>query len=159
MTNRAILVFSALLLFAYLLDIVGRRFRLPAVVLLILTGIVARQVLDRIGVVLGWVDPLVPVIGTIGLVLIVLEGALDLSLRRERAALVWRASVAAFIGFVACAAAFTYAFEAGFGLPRVAAVLVAMPFAVISSAVAIPSATGLAQDAREFVTYERSISD
>ena len=34
-----------------------------------------------------------------------------------------------------------------------------MPFAVISSAVAIPSATGLAQQPREFVVYESSLSD
>ncbi len=159
LTNRAILVFSALLLFAYLLDIVGRRFRLPAVVLLIATGMVSRQLLDRLGIFLAWVDPLVPVMGTIGLVLIVLEGALDLSLRGERTGVARRASAAALAGFVACTAAFTFAFEAWFGLARGAAALAAMPFAVISSAVAIPSAVGLAKESREFVTYESSISD
>jgi NhaP-type Na+/H+ or K+/H+ antiporter len=39
------------------------------------------------------------------------------------------------------------------------AVLAAMPFAVISSAVAIPSAVGLPDKAREFVVYESSLSD
>jgi Kef-type K+ transport system membrane component KefB len=88
MTTAAILAASALLLFAYLVDIVGRRYRLPSVVLLILTGIALRQVLDRTGLHLNWVDPIVPVIGTLGLILIVLEGALDLEVTRKRIPLV-----------------------------------------------------------------------
>ena len=76
MTNTAILAASALLLFAYLLDILGRRFRLPSVVLLIVTGLVARHVLDRMGFAFEGIDPIVPIVGTIGLILIVLEGAL-----------------------------------------------------------------------------------
>ena len=56
----------------------------PRVVLLIVTGLVARQMLDAIGLHLHWVEPIVPVIGTLGLILIVLEGALDLTVTRER---------------------------------------------------------------------------
>lgn len=159
MTNGAIIAFSGLLIFSYLLDIVGRRFRLPSVILLICTGMAARQVLDRLGVHFGWVDPLVPVIGTLGLILIVLEGALDLELRRDRASVIGRAATAAVLGFAACAVAFTLLFHYALGLPTAAAALAAMPFAVISSAVAIPSAAGLGAGSREFVTYESSFSD
>ena len=74
MTNTAILAASALLLFAYALDHFGRRFRLPSVVLLIVTGLIARQILDALGLHYRWVDPIVPIIGTLGLILIVLEG-------------------------------------------------------------------------------------
>ena len=45
------------------------------------------------------------------------------------------------------------------GLSTAAAVLAAIPFAVISSAVAIPSSAGLADRVREFVIYESSLSD
>ena len=159
MTNRAILAFAALLVFAYLLDIVGRRFRLPSVILLILTGMGLRQLLDAAGFELQWVNPLVPVLGTIGLVLIVLEGALDLSLSAERRVLILRAAAAAVLGFVACVAAFAAMFQYGLGLETPTAVLAAIPFAVISSAVAIPSSAGLSSGSREFVTYESSISD
>ena len=159
MTNQAILAFAALLVFAYLLDIVGRRFRLPSVILLILTGMGLRQLLDAAGFELQWVNPLVPVLGTIGLVLIVLEGALDLSLSAERRVLILRAAAAAVLGFVACVAAFAAMFQYGLGLETPTAVLAAIPFAVISSAVAIPSSAGLSSGSREFVTYESSISD
>jgi len=159
MTNQAILAFAALLVFAYLLDIVGRRYRLPSVILLILTGMGLRQLLDAGGLELHWVNPLVPVLGTIGLVLIVLEGSLDLSLSAERRALILRSAAAAVLGLVACVVAFTAMFRVGLGLDASQAVLAAIPFAVISSAVAIPSSAGLPASSREFVTYESSISD
>jgi Kef-type K+ transport system membrane component KefB len=159
MANSAILAVSALLVFAYLLDIFGRRFRLPSVVLLVVTGMVARQVMDRTGTHLAWVDPLVPVIGTLGLILIVLEGALDLSLRRDRARMIGRAVASAVAGFAACVAAFAAIFHLGLGLPIASALLAAIPFSVISSAVAIPSAAGLDEHSREFVIYESSVSD
>ena len=159
MTTAAILAVSALLLFAYLLDILGRRTRVPPVVLLVATGMLGRLAMDRLELHLHWVDPLVPVIGTIGLILIVLEGALDLSLRRDRLALVARAAVCALGGFAVCLVALTLLFQHALGLPFATAALAAMPFAVISSAVAIPSTTGLPEAAREFVIYESSLSD
>ncbi len=159
MTNTAILAFSALLVFAYLLDVFGRRTRLPPVVLLILTGIAARQVMDRTGLHLGWVDPMVPIIGTIGLILIVLEGALDLSLQRERLPLIARASFVMLAGFIACVAGFTVLFQHALGLAFAPAALAAVSVSVISSAVAIPSVTGLTEHTREFVVYESSLSD
>lgn len=159
MTNTAILAFSGLLVFAYLLDLFGRRTRLPPVVLLILSGIAARVVLDRIDLHLGWVDPLVPIVGTIGLILIVLEGALDLSLRRERIPLIARASFVMFAGFVVCVAGFTVLFQQALGLAFAPAALAAVSVAVISSAVAIPSVAGLGEHTREFVVYESSLSD
>ncbi len=122
MTNAAILAASVLLLFAYLVDIFGRRFRLPSVVMLIVTGIALRQLADATGLHLGWVDPVVPVIGTIGLILIVLEGALDLNVVRERMALIAISSTSALAGFLATFAAFAVLFNLALGFePSVAA--------------------------------------
>ena len=159
MTNTAILAVSALLVFAYLLDIFGRRTKLPSVVLLIATGMIGRLVLDALGIHLRFVERLVPLFGTIGLILIVLEGAVDLEVRRERAGLIARSSAAALLGFGITLAAFSWGIYTFLGLSWPHAALAAMPFAVISSAVAIPSSHGLSQDAREFVTYESSLSD
>jgi NhaP-type Na+/H+ or K+/H+ antiporter len=159
MTNTAILAASALLVFAYLVDAIGKRFRLPSVVLLILTGMALRHLLDGVGLHLRWVDPVVPILGTLGLILIVLEGALDLEVTRARQRLIAVSSVAAVLGFVAALALFALLFRVALGLDTPAAVLAAIPFAVISSAVAIPSAAGLPDAPREFVVYESSLSD
>jgi len=159
MSDTALLVLSGLLVLAYLIDVFGHWARLPSVVLLIATGMIARAVLDRLGVQLAFVDTLLPVVGTIGLILIVLEGALDLELRRERVGLIARSSGAAVLGFLATLAAFTVLLHLMLGFEYRAAALAAMPFAVISSAVAIPSAKGLPDGARDFVIYESSLSD
>jgi NhaP-type Na+/H+ or K+/H+ antiporter len=129
------------------------------VVLLIGVGMIGRLVLERLGLRLNFVDPLVPVIGTVGLILIVLEGALDLSLRSDRVMLVARAAASALVGFVICVAAFTALFNYTLELPLAAAALAAIPFSVLSSAVAIPSSAGLPSATREFVIYESALSD
>lgn len=159
MTNTAILTASALLLFAYLLDIVGRRWKLPSVVLLIGTGIALRQILDSTGLHLHWVDPIVPVIGTIGLILIVLEGSLDLEVSRERLRLIASSATSTVLGFCVTLFLFALLFQFTLGFDTPIAILAAIPFAVISSAVAIPAANGLAAQPREFVIYESSLSD
>jgi hypothetical protein len=159
MTNSALLVASGLLLFAYLLDIVGRRYRLPSVVLLIVTGLIGRQVLDRMELHLRWVDPIVPIIGTLGLILIVLEGSLDLAVTRERMRLIVVSTTAAVGGFVLTLVPFALLFHFALGLAAPVAALAAIPFAVISSAVAIPSAAGLPDHPREFIVYESALSD
>ena len=159
MTDRALLVLAGLFVFAYLLEVVGRRTKVPGVVLLIATGMIAREVLDRFGLELRFVEVLLPVVGTIGLILIVLEGSMDLELRRERVPLIARSSAAALAGFVITLAVFAWLFGQLLNYDWSTAVLAAMPFAVISSAVAIPSATGLPDHTREFVVYESSLSD
>jgi len=160
MTNTAILAASGLLILAYLLEHFGERFRLPVVVLLIVTGLIARQILDALDFnFLRWVEPIVPVIGTLGLILIVLEGALDLTVSRERRGLIITAAAASLLGFLATLAAFALLFGYLLHLALPIAFLAAIPFAVISSAVAIPGADSLAEHPREFVIYESSLSD
>ena len=159
MTNTAILAASALLLFAYAVEHFGRHFRLPPVVLLIVTGLVARQILDALGLRFHWVDPIVPIIGTLGLILIVLEGSLDLKVSRERQGLIVTALASSLrvSSLTLGAFALLFSYVIGFAIPT--AMLAAIPFAVISSAVAIPSAAGLPERPREFVVYESSLSD
>jgi len=158
-TEAAILAIAGLLVLAYLLDSAGRRYRLPSVVLLIGSGIALRQLLDPAGLDLKWLDPIVPVLGTLGLILIVLEGALDLTVTRERARLIAVSAASSLLGFAVSLAAFTALFMAARPMEFASAALVAIPFAVISSAVAIPSAAALPDDPREFVIYESSLSD
>jgi cell volume regulation protein A len=159
-TNTAILAASGLLLIAYAIEHFGRHFRVPSVVLLIVTGLVARQMLQAFDLHYHhWVQPIVPVIGTLGLILIVLEGALDLTVTRERHVLIITAAASSLLGFLLTLGAFALIFGYFLNLATPVAMLAAIPFAVISSAVAIPSAAGLADKPREFVVYESSLSD
>ncbi len=158
-TSTVLVLISLAVLLSYWYLHLGRQLRFPSVVFLLLTGLVLRAGAD----VAGWqvdVPPgLLPVLGTVGLILIVLEGALDLKLSPGRRAFLWRTFGAAALGVVSTAAAVAAPVKFLFDLSWMHAVLVAMPFAVISSAVAIPSAQTLAPHDREFVIYESSWSD
>lgn len=157
--NLIILALSVVVVAAYVFDIVGRIFKIPSVVLLLASGIVLRRILDGIGWSVPYLDELLPVLGTIGLVLIVLEGALDLELSREKKPLVLRTLFASVAGLVISLLAVAGILRLMLDADWTRALIVACPFAVISSAIAIPSVGGLAPHRSEFVVYESAMSD
>lgn len=159
MAYSAILSASLFLLMVFGIEQICKRKGIPSVLVLVLAGLFARPMLDALGIQLSWAGKLVPIVGTIGLVLIVLEGALDIELRRERARLIANTLVLATAGFVVSVVIFAIAFRMLLDVSTVKAVLVATPFAVISSAVAIPSSSYLPPAGRDFVVYESSMSD
>ncbi|MEC5386095.1 cation:proton antiporter [Uliginosibacterium sp. H3] len=150
---------GAIVLMAYLLDFVGRRLRVPAVVLLIFSGLALSALDDFTGVKLDLPHELLPVLGTVGLILIVLEGALDISLTREHIGLVGRTALVALLGILCTGGLIAVFLMAVFKLPTFQSMLLAAPLAIISSAVAIPAASALAPNQRVFVVYESSLSD
>ena len=159
MTYPAILSASLFLLIVFGIERACRRWGVPSVIVLVASGFVAQPTLGYLGVQLGWAGLLVPIVGTIGLVLIVLEGALDIELKRERLRLIGATLFLAAAGFVVCTAVFATIAWLVLDISHVQSVLLATPFAVISSAVAIPSSTFLPPKGREFVVYESSMSD
>lgn len=159
MTYQAILLVSCLLLVAFGVERLSKSTGIPAVIVMIGMGLLGKPLLASFGVELGGIHAAVSVLGTVGLVLIVLEGAFDLQLRRDRLRTASQAFVSAVLGLVAWAALFSAMGVWALGLPPFHAFLLAMPFSVISSAVAIPSSSFLRPSGREFVVYESSISD
>jgi cell volume regulation protein A len=157
--NLIILALSAIVIGAYAFDIVGRKAHLPSVVLLIAAGIVLRRVLDSVGWSLPYLTWLLPVLGTIGLVLIVLEGALDLELSHDKKPLLLRTLFVGVAGLALPLAAIAATLHGLLDADWTRAVLTACPFAVISSAVAIPSVAALSPRRGEFVVYESALSD
>lgn len=159
MTYQAILIASVVLLLAFGIERLGKASGIPSVAFLILTGLVGKPALSAFGLELSGLDAVVPVIGAIGLVLIVLEGAFDIQMRRDR---IQAASVAFFMagaGLVLCTGVFALAAYWVLPLTPLQALVVAVSFSVISSAVAIPSSAFLPAEGREFVVYETSFSD
>jgi NhaP-type Na+/H+ or K+/H+ antiporter len=124
------------------------------------TGIVVRAIMSAYGYdQLGFLDNLIPVLGTIGLILIVLEGALELEIKKDKLSLILKGFFAALVILVLNIAALQWIFTNLFQMNTQLATLTAIPLAIISSAVAIPSAAGLLEQDREFVVYESTFSD
>jgi NhaP-type Na+/H+ or K+/H+ antiporter len=153
-------VFPLLIIFSYLFDAFARKTKFPAVILLMFTGIVVRAITSAYGYDdLGFLDNLIPVLGTIGLILIVLEGALELEISKEKSVLILKGFFAALIILVLNIAALQWVFVQLFQMDTQLATLSAIPLAIISSAVAIPSAASSLNHDREFVVYESTFSD
>ena len=75
-----------------------KKTKFPSVILLMITGIIARVIANKYGfenTVL--LNSLIPVIGTIGLILIVMEGALELDIRKKKLGLILSGFLAALV--------------------------------------------------------------
>ena len=84
-TLSILIVLPLLIVFSYIFDLIAKKTKFPAVILLMFTGILIRVGTTVYGVSeFGFLDNLIPVLGTIGLILIVLEGALELDITAEK---------------------------------------------------------------------------
>ena len=159
-TLTILFVFPLLIIFSYLFDALARRTKFPAVILLMVTGMIIRAIAaayssDLVGI----LDNLIPILGTIGLILIVLEGALELEITKEKLPLLIKGFVAAAVLLVTNIAGLTFVFQKILDLQFNSAIIYSIPLSIISSAVAIPSAGGLLPNHKEFVVYESTFSD
>ena len=158
--SSILIALSVLIIFSYLFDILAIRTKFPSVILLVLTGIIARFISTYYGFDnFKFLDSLVPVLGTIGLILIVLEAALELEIRKEKMDIIIKGFMAALIILLINIVLLSLFFEKIIGLPHPTSVIYAIPLSIISSAVAIPSASGLINKNREFIVYESTFSD
>ena len=159
-TLTILFVLPLLIIFSYLFDSYARKTKFPAVILLMLTGIIIRVISNLYGFNdFSFLDNLVPVIGTIGLILIVLEGALELEISIEKLPVILKGFFAAFIILVVNIFALTFVFNEILGMNYTNSVIYSIPLSIISSAVAIPSAASLLNHQKEFVIYESTFSD
>ena len=155
-----LIVLPVLIIFSYLFDILAIRTKFPSVILLVLTGIIARSISTYYGYDnFEFLDSLVPVLGTIGLILIVLEAALELEVKKEKMDIIIKGFMAASIILIINIVLVSLFFEKIIGLPHPTSVIYAIPLSIISSAVAIPSASGLINKNKEFIVYESTFSD
>jgi len=154
-----LLFLSALVLVAYLFEVSASRTRIPTVLLLLALGMGSRLLLDAVGFDVPDLGRVLPMVGTFGLILIVFEGALELELERDRAPRIAKAFVVALLPLAAFSAALCWHFVRSEGADVRTALLNALPFAVISSAIAVPTARAFSRSTSEFVVYESSFSD
>lgn len=158
-SNNIILLLCAMVIVSYLFEIMAKRTGIPSVLFLILSGVG----LNRIA---GFFDTpaidylrLIPVVGTVGLIFIVFEGALEIEYSSEKKGLLLKVLGVSVLLLMITAAALTFFFRYKTGADFYRCFLNSIPFSIISSAIAIPSAVHLSAGSREFITLESSFSD
>ncbi len=159
MTSTVIIAFCVLLLIAYLFDLSASKTKIPSVILLLLLGWFVRQITDFLNINIPDLFPFLPIFGTIGLILIVLDGSLELELNRSKVALIRKSFFGALIPMIAMAALVSYLFRYYGDYSFKDSLINAIPFCIISSAIAIPSVRNLPNSEKEFIIYESSLSD
>jgi Kef-type K+ transport system membrane component KefB len=148
-----------LLLIAYLFDLTSAWTKIPSVILLLLLGWIVREVTFFFDITLPDLTDTLPILGTIGLILIVLEGSLELELNKSKVGLIKKSSIGALLPLLILAFSIAYLLEYYGGYSFQASLMNAIPFCVISSAIAIPSVRNLSSNQQEFIIYESSLSD
>ncbi len=158
-TYTTLVILCGLVIFSYLFDLFAKRTRFPSVVLLLFMGIGISLITSRLGFVMMDTTKLLAVLGNVGLILIVLEGALEIHFDKSKIEMLKRAFLSALLVLLGTAFLIALCLKALSDQTWYVCILNALPFAVISSSIAIPSVANMRKKDREFVIYESSLSD
>lgn len=159
MTSAIIITFCSLLLIAYIFDITSSKTKIPSVILLLLLGLVFRQFTNILFFTLPDFSFILPILGTIGLILIVLDGALELEFNNSKLGLINKSFFGTLIPLVLMSFLLAYFFHVFGNISYKIALINAIPFCIIGSAIAIPSVRTFNTFNKEYVIYESSLSD
>lgn len=155
-----IIIISAVVILSFMYNAISEKTNIPAVLLLILTGIGIQQAMIYFHIPERDLFPVLEIVGIVGLIMIVLEAALDLELKKENLPIIWQSLSVALLGLLvstaACAAIIFYMVE---GMDMMKALLYATPLSILSSAIIIPSVGNLDKKKKEFHIYESTFSD
>ena len=151
---------SVILILSFIFGEISRKTNVPSVLMLIILGILLKLGMDTMG--MGDIDffPVLEILGIVGLIMIVLEAALELELKSEKYIPIAKAMGIALVGLLAStwvAAEILEYFIPGMTPDK--ALLYATPLSILSSAIIIPSVSGLKENKKEFHIYESTFSD
>ncbi|MBK7212699.1 MAG: sodium:proton antiporter [Bacteroidales bacterium] len=159
MDNLILVVLCGILLVAYLIDVSSAYTRIPSVLAFFLLGWISKQVINYSNIQLPDLSQLLPILGILGLVLVVLEGALDIEINAHKVYLLGKSLLFSILTLLMLWILLSLAFYIAGSTSFRTNLINALPFCVISSAIAIPSVQKLSGNLREFVMFESSFSD
>jgi len=155
-----IIALSCVIIFSHIFNFVSKRTKIPSVILLILLGVGIKLVMDyndynQDALIFSTLE----VLGIVGLIMIVLEAAIDLELSKEKWPIIWKSFTVALLSLLVCAFAISFVINQVFHEDPIISLVYAVPLSIMSSAIVIPSVTSLFEDKKEFMIYESTFSD
>ena len=152
--------FCGIIILSYLFSVLNRITRIPSVLLLLGTGILLRYLTERFGFPFHIPPALIEILGTVGLIMIVLEAGLDLEVSRKKLPLIRNSFFSGLVIFLISTAGVTGILL--WRLPEatwINCIVYAIPLSIVSSAIVLPSVHHLSAEKKEFLIYEASFSD
>jgi Kef-type K+ transport system membrane component KefB len=155
-TFSLIIAASGVIILSYFFNILSKKTNIPSVLMLIALGVIAK-------VITGWDGTkfmgILEVLGNVGLIMIVLEAALDLQLKKEKWPIIWKSFAVALLGLIGSTFFIAMVLSFFLELDTKISVIYAVPLGIMSSAIIIPSVAGLLEEKKEFMIYESTFSD
>ncbi|MDF4221268.1 cation:proton antiporter [Maribacter sp. M208] len=151
---------SLIVVLSFFFNGISKKTNIPAVLMLIVLGILIKIGLEIFIPEIPDFKGSLEILGTVGLIMIVLEAALELELKKEKLWPILKSMAIALIGLVGSAyvaALILYQFIPNMTMQS--ALLYATPLSILSSAIIIPSVGGLSEQKKEFHIYESTFSD
>lgn len=148
-----------IIIFSFFTNMFSRKTNVPSVLILIVLGVGLQELMAYFSMEPDYFWAL-EVLGILGLIMIVLEAALDLELRKEKWPIIWKSFTIASLSLGLTS--ISIAFIIQFFIPEIEylpALVYALPLSIMSSAIIIPSVANLAKHKREFLIYESTFSD
>lgn len=156
----AIIGISLIIILSYFFNVISQKTNVPSVLMLIVLGILIKQGMNFMGISAGkQLFNLLELLGIVGLIMIVLEAALDLHLTKEKWPIIWKSFSVALISLMLSAAGIAYIINAFIIDDFFTCIIYAVPLSIMSSAIIIPSVGGLGEEKKEFMVYEGTYSD
>lgn len=150
---------SLVVIVSFLFNVIAKKTNVPSVLMLIALGVVITLVFDRLDLHIPGIDQILKILGVVGLIMIVLEAALDLELKKEKWGVIWKSFSVALLALVGQTFLIAVVFQIFFDLELPIAMAYAIPLAIMSSAIVLPSVGGLSEGKKEFMIYEATFSD
>jgi len=151
---------SVILILSFFFGEVSKKTSVPSVLMLIILGILVNVGLKGLGIANIDFSSILEILGIVGLIMIVLEAALELKLTKDKIAPISISFAIALIGLLLSiwftAEILKYFIE---GMDTLHAWIYATPLSILSSAIIIPSVLHLRGDKKEFHIYESTFSD
>ena len=157
-TSYLIIALSTAVLVSYGFDLLSSRFRTPPILLLLLMGALLRLLTDSLAIQVPYVSPTLSTLGTLSLILVVLEGGLDLDIQPNRLSLVRRTGLMALASIVLTTLVLATMLFLLLDESYYKCLINALPFSIVSSSIAGQAVRPLSTEKREFITYETSFA-
>ncbi len=148
-----------IIIISFFNNMLARRTNTPSVLVLIVLGIGLRQLMFYFDIEPDYFSSL-EILGIVGLIMIVLEAALDLELKKEKWPIIWKSFTVASFSLVLTSLAISFFIK--IFIPNInflQAMVYALPLSIMSSAIIIPSVANLNSYKKEFLIYESTFSD
>lgn len=148
-----------IIIISFFTNVLGRKTNIPSVLILIGLGVGIQQLLLYFEMEPDYSNTL-ELLGIVGLIMIVLEAALDLELTREKWPVIWKSFTIASLSLPLTSIAISFFIRLFIpGIDFLPALVYALPLSIMSSAIIIPSVANLTLYKREFLIYESTFSD